>query len=273
MAHGEKSQSRSIDMNTPSVARMYDCLLGGSENFQPDRDACVKLLEIAPTSQQLARANRAFLRRVVRILAEGFGVAQFLDHGSGLPTRDNVHEVAQRVDPNAKVAYIDNDPMVVAHARTTMRDNSNVMVVDRDVRDTAEILEATADFFDWTQPIAALFVSVLDCLRDTGDDRDPAALVKRVATSLPAGSYVVACQLVSDDAVVREKVTALMAEVTNNSWGRVRQSHEVRRYFEGMEVEPPGLVDVVDWRPDTPPPPLNLRPKDCVEWGGVARVS
>ncbi|MGD3109286.1 SAM-dependent methyltransferase [Streptomyces sp. YGL11-2] len=272
MAHGEKSQSRSIDMNTPSVARMYDWLLGGSENFQPDRDACVKLLGIAPTIQQLVRASRAFLRRVVRILVDEFEVIQFLEHGSGLPTRDNVHEVAQRANPNAKVAYIDNDPMVLAHARTTLHENSNVMVVDQDVRDTAKILEATADFFDWTQPIAALFVSVLHCLRDTDDERDPAALVKRVATSLPAGSYMVVCQLVSDDPVVREKVTALMAEATNNNWGRVRQSREVRCYFKGMEIEPPGLVDVVDWRPDTPPPPLNLRPKDCVEWGGVARV-
>ncbi|WP_043267041.1 SAM-dependent methyltransferase [Streptomyces sp. CT34] len=272
MAHGEKSQSRPIDMNTPSAARMYDWLLGGSENFQPDRDACVKLLGITPTIQQLARTSRAFLRRAVRILVKEFEVTQFLEHGSGLPTRDNVHEVAQRANPNAKVAYVDNDPMVLAHARTTLHENSNVMVIDRDVRDTAEILEATADFFDWTQPIAALFVSVLDCLRDTGDDRDPAALVKRVAASLPAGSYVVACQLVSDNPVVREKVTTLMAEATNNSWGRVRQSHEVRRYFEGMEIEPPGLVDIADWRPDTPPPPLSLRPKDCREWGGVARV-
>ncbi|MEU2794425.1 SAM-dependent methyltransferase [Streptomyces sp. NPDC007100] len=269
MAHGEESQAHYIDMETPSVARMYDWLLGGVENYQVDRDACDRLLRIAPNSQQLARTNREFLRRVVRIIVTDFGITQFLDHGSGLPTQDNVHEVAQRVTRDAKVAYIDNDPMVLAHGRTTLHENSNTMVIDQDMRNTERILEATKEFFDWTKPIAALFVSVLHCLPDTDDQRDPAALVKRVAAALPAGSCMVICQLVSDNPTVRRDVTQLMAESTHNRWGRVREDHEVRQYFEGMTIVDPGLVDVIDWRPDTPPPPPDMRPTEWVEWGGM----
>ncbi|MFK0187941.1 SAM-dependent methyltransferase [Streptomyces rubiginosohelvolus] len=274
MAHGEKPQSRRpIDTNTPSVARMYDYLLGGSQHYEVDRKASADLLRIAPSTQQLARSNRDFLRRVVRVLARDMKIRQFLDHGSGLPTLDNVHEVVQRIRPDTKVAYIDNDPMVLAHGRTQLHDNDNVMVIDQDMRETTKIRAATDPFLDWTKPIAALFVSVLHCLPDTDDERDPAALIKRVAAELPAGSYVVICQLVSDDAAVRDNVTRLMAEATHNRWGRVRERHEVRQYFDGMEIiNPPGLVDVIDWQPDHPAPPKHLRPTDWVEWGGVARI-
>ncbi|MFJ8676354.1 SAM-dependent methyltransferase [Streptomyces sp. NPDC093589] len=274
MPHGEKPQSRRpIDTTTPSVARMYEYLLGGSQHYEADRQACSELLSIAPSTQQLARSNRDFLRRVVRILARDKDIRQFLDHGSGLPTLDNVHEIAQRISPAAKVAYVDNDPMVLAHGRTQLHENDNVMVIDQDMRETTKIRAATDTFLNWNEPIAALFVSVLHCLPDTDDERDPAALIERVAAELPAGSYMVICQLVSDDAEVRDRVTQLMAEATRNTWGRVRERHEVRKYFEGMTiVDPPGLVDVIDWHPDNLPPPAHLRATDWVEWGGVAEV-
>ncbi|MFD4786543.1 SAM-dependent methyltransferase [Streptomyces sp. NPDC058459] len=273
MVYGEKPQPRPIDTTTPSVARMYAYLLGGSQHYESDRLACAELLRIAPSTQQLARSNREFLRRVVRVLARDKGIRQFLDHGSGLPTLDNVHEVAQRVSVDAKVAYVDTDPMVLAHAHTQLHENANVVVIDQDMRNTEQIRAVTNDFFDWTEPIAALFVSVLHCLPDTDDERDPGALIQRVAAELPEGSYMVICQLVSDDAVVRSDVTRLMAQATHNNWGRVRERHEVRRYFDGMTIiEPPGLVDVIDWQPDNQPPPVHLRPTDWVEWGGVARV-
>jgi SAM-dependent methyltransferase len=252
---------------------MYDWLLGGTENYEVDRVACNELLKIAPSTQQLARNNRDFLRRVVRNLATEKHIAQFLDHGSGLPTQDNVHEVAQRVHPGARVAYVDNDPMVLAHARTSLDDNTNTMVVDCDMRHTHDIRQATDGFLDWSQPIAALFVSVLHCLPDTDDEHDPAAVVRAVADQLVPGSYMVICQLVSDDPSVRDGVTQLMADATHGNWGRVREPHEVRRYFDSLEIEsPPGLVDVIDWRPDSVPPPKHLRPTDWVEWGGVGRV-
>lgn len=274
MAYGEKSQTRPIDTTLPSVARMYDWLLGGTENYEVDREACGRLLEIAPSTQQLARSNREFLGRVVRFLARDREISQFLDFGSGLPTQDNVHEVAQRFRGDARVAYVDNDPMVLAYARTTLQENGSVMVIDQDMRDTEEIFAATEDFFDQDKPVAALFVSVLHCLPDTGDDRDPAALITQTAARLPAGSYLVICQLVSDDPAVRDGVTRLMAEETHDNWGRVRETHEVRRYFDGLTViDPPGLVDVIDWLPDKDPSPLHLRPTDWVEWGGLARVT
>ncbi|MCB5183046.1 SAM-dependent methyltransferase [Streptomyces antimicrobicus] len=272
MSLGETAETRFIDTSQASAARMYDWLLGGTENYEVDRQACSELLKIAPSTQQLARTNRDFLRRVVRDLAAEKGISQFLDHGSGLPTQDNVHEVAQRVRPGAKVVYVDNDPMVLAHARTSLDDNENTMVLGYDMRRTEDIRHATEGFLDWEQPIAALFVSVLHCLPDTDDEDDPAALIKRVAGQLAPGSYMVVCQLVSDDPAVRQGVTQLMEDVTQGHWGRVREKHEVRRFFDPLEIEPEGLMDVIDWKPDSMPPPLHLRPNDWVEWGGVGRV-
>lgn len=274
MSKGEKPQTnRVIDTSQASAARMYDWLLGGTENYEVDRAACGELLTIAPSTQQLARNNRAFLRRVVRFLAAEKGITQFLDHGSGLPTQDNVHQIAQGITPAARVAYIDNDPMVLAHARTYLDDNENTMVVDRDMRLTDDIRNATSAFFDWAEPVAALFVSVLHCLPDADDGNDPGALIKTVSEQLAPGSYMVICQLVSDDPAVRDGVTRLMGRATGGRWGRVRQPHEVARYFDALEiVDPPGLVDVIDWLPDAPPPPRHMRPPDWVEWGGVGRV-
>ncbi|MGY5079236.1 SAM-dependent methyltransferase [Streptomyces nigrescens] len=271
MANGEKPQTRHIDTSKASAARMYDWLLGGTENYEVDRDACSDLLKIAPSTQQLARTNRDFLRRVVRILAEK-GITQFLDHGSGLPTQDNVHEVAQRARPGAKVVYVDNDPMVLAHARTSLDDNENTMVLDYDMRHTPDIRRASEALLDWNKPIAVLFVSVLHCLPDTDDEHDPSALIRALADQLAPGSYMVICQLVSDDPTVRQGVTQLMAHATGGNWGRVREPHEVRRYFTPLEIEDPGLVDVIDWRPDSPPPPAHLRATDWVEWGGVGKI-
>ncbi len=274
MTDGEKPQTnRVIDTSQASAARMYDWLLGGTENYEVDREACAQLLKIAPSTQQLARNNRAFLRRVVRFLAAEKGIKQFLDHGSGLPTQDNVHQIAQGIIPDARVAYVDNDPMVLAHARTYLDDNENTMVVDYDMRRTEAIRNATSDFLNWKEPIAALFVSVLHCLPDRDDEDDPAALIQAVAERLAPGSYMVICQLVSDDPAVREGVTHLMEGATGGRWGRVREPHEVARYFDTLTIEePPGLVDVIDWLPDSPPPPPHMRQAEWVEWGGVGRV-
>ncbi|MFE2928278.1 SAM-dependent methyltransferase [Streptomyces goshikiensis] len=272
MELGQDPHTPLIDMHTPSVARMYDWLLGGVENYASDRAACADLLRIAPSTQLLARNNRAFLRRVVRILVEDYGIQQFLDHGSGLPTQDNVHEVAQRAHPDCKVAYIDNDPMVLAHARTMLDENAGTVVVHADLRETGRIRRETEPFLDWDQPIAALFVSVLHCIPDGDEHRSPALVVRETADLLPDGSFMVICQLVSDDPVVRHDVTKLMEDATHGNWGRVREPHEVRRYFDGLEILDPGLVDVVDWRPDGLPPRAQDRPTDWVEWGGVARV-
>ncbi|WP_129287668.1 SAM-dependent methyltransferase [Streptomyces sp. GZWMJZ-114] len=269
MTSGEKPPPGFIDLQTPSVARMYDALLGGVNNYAVDREACNELLRIAPSTQALAQDNRAFLRRVVSWLVAERGVKQFLDHGSGLPTQHNVHEVAQALAPESKIAYIDNDPMVHAHGRAKLDQNDGTLVIEADMRDTAAIRAQTDSFFSWDEPVAALFVSVLHCLKDA--DR-PDLMLQEVIRELPRGSYLVVCQLVSDDAVVRADVTSLMAEATGDRWGRVRTKDEVAAFFEGLALEQPGLVDVVDWRPDSPPPPPEDRATDWVEWGGVARL-
>ncbi|MGW8374727.1 SAM-dependent methyltransferase [Streptomyces sp. ODS28] len=271
---GEKYPTQAIDVATPSVSRMYDFLLGGVENYQSDRDACAELLEIAPSTQALARNNRDFLVRVVRTLVEEYGVEQFLDHGSGLPTQNNVHQVAQRSNRHCRVVYVDNDPIVLAHGRTSLEENSLTAVIDEDMRNTDRIFDhpEVCRLIRPGRRTAALFVSVLHCLPDTGDGREPAAVVKRVRDRLAPGDFMVICQLVSDDRQVREGVTDLMARATHNTWGRVREPHEVRQYFEGLEILEPGLVDVLDWRPDIPPPPQERRATDWVEWGGLARV-
>ncbi|MGK5640108.1 SAM-dependent methyltransferase [Streptomyces sp. URMC 126] len=277
MVRGEKHEALDIDAGTASVARMYDFLLGGVENYWSDRQACAALLDIAPSAREIAHHNRAFLRRVVKTLVRDYGVEQFLDHGSGLPTQDNVHQVAQRLDPGCRVVYVDNDPIVLAHGRTTLDENANTAIVHADIRDTDDIFghPATERLIKPGRRTAALFVSVLHCLPDTDDEYDPAAVIRRTAErlgTLGPGNFMVICQLVSDDPEIRHKVTALMDESTRGNWGRVRRRSEVRAYFDGCRTLEPGLVDVIDWRPDTPPPPAEARPTEWVEWGGVARL-
>ncbi|MBY8846681.1 SAM-dependent methyltransferase [Streptomyces sp. SP2-10] len=264
------SETAGIDVSTPSVARMYDWLLGGVDNYAADRQGCEELLQIAPSSKILARNNRAFLQRVVRILAQEYGIRQFIDHGSGLPTQDNVHQIAQRIDPQSRVVYVDNDPSVLALGRAALEENDRTVVLNADMRDTDQILghPEVQDLIDFSQPVAALFVSVLHCLPD---DAHPGDLVHRVAERLPAGSFLVICQLVSDRADVRNRVTELMRVATHDTWGRVREEHEVRAFFEGFDILEPGLVNVTDWRPGSD---VVARPQDeeWVEWGGVARL-
>jgi len=270
MNYGEKLRSYAIDVTRPSVARMYDWLLGGVENYASDREACQQLLKIAPSTKALALNNRDFLRRVVEILAKEYGIRQFIDHGSGLPTQDNVHEIAQRIAPDARVVYIDNDPIVVAHGRTALEENAQTAVIDEDMQNTDQIFghSEVRRLIDLDEPVAALFVSVLHCL----DDEDATALVRRVASRLPDGSFMVICQLVSDHADVRDRVTRLMKNVTGGKWGRVREKHEVAAYFEGLVVEEPGLTDVTYWRNDGKAV-HQQHEDDWIEWGGLGRVS
>lgn len=260
-----------IDTKVPSVARMYDYFLGGDDNYQSDREACAELLKQVPSTKVLALNNRSFLRRVVRLLASEYGIRQFVDHGSGLPTQDNVHQVAQAVDPSSRVVYVDNDPIVLAHGRALLDENDRTTVIQADMRDTDGIFdhEETRRLIDFDQPVAALFVSVLHCIPD---EDDPAALVRRVAERLAPGSFLVVCQLVSDRAEIRTFVTDFMAQATGGNWGRVREEHEVTRFFDGLQILEPGLVEVSTWRPDTELAPVQ-QTDEWIEWGGVARLS
>ncbi|MFF4649759.1 SAM-dependent methyltransferase [Streptomyces sp. NPDC001380] len=258
-----------VDVSVPSVARMYDYYLGGKDNYAVDREASEELLKVVPSTKVLAVNNRRFLQRVVRRLAEEYGIRQFVDHGSGLPTQDNVHQVAQRVDPSSRVLYVDNDPIVLAHGRALLEENENTAVIQADMRDTDGILghPEARRLIDLSQPVAALFVSVMHCIPD---ESDPAGLVRRVAERLAPGSFLVVCQLVSEDRATRDFVTDFMDRSTGGRWGRVRQAHEVERFFDGLEILKPGLVEVSTWRPDSDLGPKQLT-REWIEFGGVAR--
>ncbi|KAA6212489.1 SAM-dependent methyltransferase [Streptomyces albofaciens JCM 4342] len=269
MSQDARPLADTIDVTIPSVARMYDYYLGGKDNYAVDRAACEELDQVVPSTRALAVNNRRFLRRVVRWLAEEQGVRQFIDHGSGLPTQDNVHEVAQRVAPDARVVYIDNDPIVLAHGRALLEENRNTAVIQADMRDTDGILghpEVTR-LIDFDRPVAALFVSVLHCIPD---EDDPAALIRRVAERLAPGSFLVVCQLVSEDRATRDFVTEFMRVNTHGQWGRVRTAAELAAFLDGLEILEPGLVEVSTWKPDADIGPKQLT-QEWIEYGGVAR--
>lgn len=251
---------------------MYDFLLGGTDNYQVDRDACEVLLRMAPSSRDLARVNRAFLVRAVRYLASECGIRRFLDHGSGLPTRPNVHQVAQEVAASSEVVYIDNDPVVLAHGRMMLaEDPLTTAVLHADMRDTDEIFSSAEvkRLLRDDSPVAALFVSVLHCIPD---EDDPWGLIREVAQRLPRGSYMVISQLASDDAGLRTRITDFMQDITNRQWGRVRSLSEVSRFFQGLQpLESDGPVEVSRWKSDHDLGPRQ-RTQEWIEYGAVARV-
>jgi len=267
---GREAAPNGIDLTVPSVARMYDYYLGGKDNYQVDRDASDALSLAAPGTQALAINNRRFLQRAVRVLATEFGIRQFVDHGSGLPTQDNVHEIAQGVDSDARVVYIDHDPIVLAHGRAILADNDRTTVITADFRDTDAILDHpdVVKLIDLDKPVAALFLSVLHCLPDSDD---PAGLVKRVMDRLPSGSFVVISHLVAADTEIRERLSNFMLTATEGNWGRVRESTDVGTYFAGLELLEPGLVEVSTWRPDDAPGAATQETTEWIEFGGVAR--
>jgi hypothetical protein len=257
-----------IDVSKPSIARGYDYLLGGKDHYQVDREAAEALLVIAPSSRALAVSNRRFLQRAVRCIAADEGIEQFLDHGSGLPTQDNVHQIAQRFAPGSRVVYVDKDPIVLAHGRALLAENQQTIVMTADMRDVDGILgdPGVRRLIDLDKPVAVLFVSVLHCIPDSDD---PAGLVRRVMDRVAPGSCLVLSHLVSDDPESRQKITDFMLAASEGNWGRVRTAEEVESWFEGLDLLSPGLVEASQWRPDS-----HDRAQDTMEWiefAGVAR--
>ncbi|MFJ4686564.1 SAM-dependent methyltransferase [Streptomyces sp. NPDC091377] len=268
-----KKLSTEIDANVPTAARMYDYYIGGKDNYAADRAACEELDKVVPSTRRLAVNNRRFLQRVVKTLAEEFEVRQFLDHGSGLPTQNNVHQVAQRFDPTSRVVYVDNDPMVLVHGRALLEQDERTAVIHADMRSTDEIFghADTTRLIDFSEPVAVLFNSVFHCIPDDAND-GPAAVVERVKQRLAPGSFLVMCQLVSEDAEVRAFVTDFMNQATQGHWGRVREPKDVAALFDGLEIIPPGLVEVSTWRPDSEVAPRQLT-HEWIEFGGLGRLS
>ncbi|MFI5891999.1 SAM-dependent methyltransferase [Actinoplanes sp. NPDC051513] len=242
-----------IDTSKPSVARVYDYMVGGKDNFAIDRMVAKRALEIMPDAQEAGRACRAFLRRAVRYMAAEAGIQQFLDLGSGLPTDTNVHQVAQTVDPGARVVYVDNDPMVLVHGRALLANNDTTVVVQADIRAPQQILghEVVRGQLDFTQPIGLLMLSILHHLND---DEDPGAVAATLRDALPSGSHLAIIHF-WDPADEQPDVAAKATDAERMfnetlGTGRWRRRAEVQAYFGDYEMIEPGLVPLAEWRPN-----------------------
>ncbi|WP_328710496.1 SAM-dependent methyltransferase [Microbispora hainanensis] len=245
-----------IDVRTPNVARMYDYYLGGKDNFAADREAAERVIAAAPVTREIARANRAFLGRAVWFLAGEAGISQFLDVGAGLPTRENVHQVAQDTNPAARVVYVDNDPVVLSHARALLATNTQTRVVLGDVRKPGDILTDpdVRDLLDLSQPVAVLLVAVLHFVPD---HEDPYGAVRALVDAMAPGSFLV----VSHVEYRPELVGAVKPYQRANAPAVGRSLDDIGRFFDGLELVSPGLVNVREWRPDGPILTARLEPE------------
>jgi hypothetical protein len=252
----------------PNVARIYDALLGGKDNFEADRKVAMDVIRVRPQVVAGVRANRAFLARVVRYLAADCGVRQFLDIGIGLPALDSTHEVAQQVDPACRVCYVDNDPVVLTHARAllTCTAPGSCDYVDADVRDGAAILAGAARTLDVTQPVAVLLLGILHFVPDADD---PVAVVAKLAGGLAPGSFVALSHLTADFAP--EQVTdAVTLYNTQASVPVTPRTHaQVSGLFGGLRLVAPGVVPVTEWRPPVAGLPRRMT---ADLYAGVARI-
>ncbi|MFC6879009.1 MULTISPECIES: SAM-dependent methyltransferase [Actinomadura] len=235
------------DLGPASPARVYDYLLGGKDNYAADRVLVDDLLRLQPHLVDAARENRAFVRRAVRDLA-GLGIGQFLDIGCGLPTPRNVHQIAARHAPGARVAYVDNDPIVLAHARALLTHDGGVRVVQADLRKPDELLGLARDGLDLSAPVAVLLASVLHLLADA---EDPHGAVAELRGALAPGSALVVSHLATGfssaaAALYTERCTAPLVP---------RERHDIARFFGGLRLADPGLVPTTRWRPDGPARP------------------
>ena len=259
-----------IDTSKPHPARMYDYFLGGKNNFAVDRETAEEALRSWGTVRTAARENRAFLGRAVRYLVAEAGIRQFLDIGTGLPSANNVHEVAQAVEPSCRVVYVDNDPIVLAHARAllTSSPEGETAYINADLREPEKILAdpVTAATLDFSQPVALMLVAVLHFVPD---EAQPRRIVDTLLGALPPGSYLAASHVTAEhdpDTLAG----AGRADQERGLTGQIRTSAEFAGLaFRGLELVDPGLVLVSEWRPlDIGPRPM---PWEVNTYGGVAR--
>jgi len=228
---------------------MYDYYLGGHDNFAADRIAALKVIDAVPEVRVIAQENRKFLGRAVRYLAREADIEQFLDLGTGLPTLGNVHQVAQQVNPSARVIYVDNDPMVLAHSKA-LKTGPHAAVVQADMRNPDAILAhaGTRRLINFSQPLAILFVAVLHFIPDADQ---PHALVSRFLDAAAPGSYLLVSHVTTDPSPrTATRVQSVYAGTTNQAAPRPRA--DILAFFDGLDLIEPGLVPVAQWRPDKP---------------------
>jgi hypothetical protein len=269
MSTPRQAMTPQIDTSRPHPARIYDYALGGKNHFAADREIAEKAWAAMPAARTGARENRSFLGRVVRCLAAEAGIRQFLDIGTGLPSTSNVHEVAQSVAPESRVVYVDSDPLVLAHARAllTSRPEGRTDYIQADLRDPTGILRdpVVREVIDFTRPVALMLVAILHFVQD---DDDPAAVIKALVEALPAGSFLAASHLTGE--YDREGWATIESDYrTAGMPAQWRDSDEFARLaFSGLELIPPGVVLVSDWRPETGAPRPSPAEVSC--YGGVA---
>ncbi len=259
------------DTGKANVARVYDWWLGGNHNFRADADAARAIITIEPNVRAIARANRAFLGRAVRFLAAEAGIRQFLDIGSGIPTQNNVHQVAQDTAPGARVVYADVDDVAVAHSRLMLDDTPDATVIQADLREPAKILAApeTQLLLDFTRPVAVLLLAVLHCIADADN---PQQIVAALRDALAPGSYLVVSHICRDakPGAASAFETAYKSKVATQ--GRIRTREEITRFFDGFTLIDPGLVWTPEWRPDRPGD-VPEHPEEFWFLAGVGRLS
>lgn len=255
-----------IDNTVPHSARVWNYLLGGRDNYEPDRRIGDHINRNWSGLSEVARTSRHMLTRAVRHLAHEAGVRQFLDVGTGLPTMDNTHEVAQRVAPDARIVYVDNDPLVLVHAQALLTSTPEGVTafVEADLRDTGRILREAGETLDLTQPVALILMGIIGHVADYDEAR---AVARRLVEGLPSGSYL----LCYDGTATSEEM--LTAQDEYNRSGAVpyyvRTPEQIAGFFEGLDLVAPGVVRVTDWHPEPEPQPAP--PAEVDAYGGLAR--
>jgi hypothetical protein len=260
-----RSIAATIDPSVAHIARIQDYWLGGKDHFEADRIAGDEAIAQLPDMVGSVRNTRAFLGRTVRFLVRERGVRQFLDVGTGIPTASNTHEVAQRVAPASRIVYVDNDPMVLAHARALLTSSAEgrCAYIDADIRDPQKILDTAAEVIDFAEPVGVVLMAVLQFVPD---DDDPYGLVRRLMAAMPAGSYLVISHPAADlqaaaMAGMATRLNQLMAQRV-----KPRSKAEVTGFFDGLDLVEPGVIRCPEWRPDHPEDAAGK----STMWGGVA---
>ncbi|MFI0352087.1 SAM-dependent methyltransferase [Actinomadura sp. 9N407] len=281
MTAGGAIDLASVRHDVPTSARAYGWMLGGRDNYEIDRRFLLTTLPAFPECVDIARQNRAFLYRAVRHLAQEEGIRQFIDLGCGLPTENNVHQVARSFAPDARVVYVDIDPIVLAHARALLASDAGTAVLQADMREPEKVLDHpdVRHLIDFSEPVAVLFLSVVHHL---GDDDDPRGTLRTIIDRAAPGSCLCLSQVVADDPARGREMSRLISG-QGIPW-RTRTPAEVDAFLDGLEPVEPGLVNLADWRPDPDQPALApvdepLLPyvgatklkRGVYEYGGIAR--
>jgi S-adenosyl methyltransferase len=264
---GGAAGSPPFDTSVAHQARMYDYLLGGKDNYAADRAAADEMIKILPETAFTARANRAFLGRAVRYLVAEAGIRQFLDIGTGIPTAGNTHEVAQAIAPEARVAYVDYDPLVLVYAQALLASSEQGATdyIHADLRDTGTVLAKAAELLDLTQPVAVTMLAILHVIPDSDD---PHAIVTRLLDAMPPGSYLAISHGGSDllsQGALKDLTNLADRKIRQKTVPRTRE--QVARFFEGTDLVEPGLVRAEEWRPEPSPDWANK----SILWCAVGR--